>query len=214
MNNSAISRGKFITVEGTEGVGKSTNVALIEKLLKARGIDVIVTREPGGTPLAEELRETLLANRDENFSPLAELLVIFAARAQHLNQVILPAIQKGTWVLSDRFTDATFAYQGYGRGLPIDSIEKLEQLVQNGFSPNVTVLLDIDVETGLKRARARGELDRFENEAITFFEKVRAGYRKRINADPERFIVIDAGQSLENVQQDITQAIEQLVTQY
>ena len=206
-----ISTGKFITVEGTEGVGKSTNIELIKTLLQQAGIELVVTREPGGTPLAEEWRNVLLANRDENFDPLAELLVVFAARAQHINQVIKPALAAGKWVLSDRFTDATFAYQGKGRGLPIQAILQLEQMVQQGLQPDATFLLDIDVQVGLERARERGELDRFENEHITFFEKVRAGYHERVAAMPERFMVINAGQSLEAVQQDVTLAVEKLL---
>lgn len=203
-------RGKFITVEGTEGVGKSTNIAVIKRTLEAKGIELIVTREPGGTPLAEELREIVLANRDENFHSLTELLIIFAARAQHIHEVILPAINAGKWVLSDRFTDATFAYQGYGRELPIAVIEQLEAMVQDDLHPDVTFLLDIDVEAGLSRAKARGELDRFEHEAVMFFEKVRSGYKERVSQMPERFQVIDASQSLEKVQADIVTAIETL----
>lgn len=204
-------KGKFITVEGTEGVGKSTNIALIRSLLEEAGIDLVVTREPGGTPLAEQLREVLLANRDEPFDPLAELLVVFAARSQHLNQVIKPALESGKWVLSDRFTDATFAYQGMGRGLPIDAILKLEKMVQKELHPDTTFLLDIDVQVGLARARERGELDRFENEAIEFFERVRAGYHERVKESPDRFVVIDAGQSLADVQVDVKTAVLQLL---
>lgn len=202
-----IKKGKFITVEGTEGVGKSTNIALIKSLLEEAGVDLVVTREPGGTPLAEQLREILLANRDEPFDPLAELLVVFAARAQHLNQVIKPALASGKWVLSDRFTDATFAYQGMGRGLPIDTILELEKMVQKELHPDTTFLLDIDVKIGLQRASERGELDRFENEAIEFFERVRAGYQARVNEAPNRFVVIDAGQRLDDVQVDIKSAV-------
>lgn len=161
-------RGKFLTLEGTEGVGKTTNRTFIEDYLRERNIPLLVTREPGGTPLAEELREMLLKNRDETVDPTAELLMVFAARAQHLNQVILPALEQGTWVLCDRFTDATFAYQGFGRGLPTDVIASLETLVQKEVRPDLTLILDIDVETGLKRARQRGDLDRFESEELTF----------------------------------------------
>lgn len=206
-----ISTGKFITVEGTEGVGKSTNIELIKTLIQNAGVELVVTREPGGTPLAEELRNVLLVNRDENFDPLAELLVVFAARAQHLNEVIKPALAAGKWVLSDRFTDATFAYQGMGRGLPVEAILQLEQMVQQGLQPDTTFLLDIDVTVGLERARERGELDRFENEAIAFFEKVRAGYHERVAASPDRFMVIDAGQTLEAVQHDVTLAVQKLL---
>ena len=204
-------KGKFITVEGTEGVGKSTNMAFIASQLKAAGIDVVQTREPGGTPLAEELRELLLSNREENFDSTAELLVVFAARAQHLNQVILPAIEKGQWILCDRFTDATYAYQGFGRGLSLDNIEQLENLVQGSVRPDMTFLLDIDVKQGLARAAERAELDRFENERIDFFEKVRAGYLKRATQHPQRYSVIDAGQALDAVQRDIADAVGELL---
>lgn len=205
--------GKFITVEGSEGVGKSTNIALIKQLLLDAGIDVVHTREPGGTPLAEQLRQILLENREENFDPVAELLVVFAARAQHLHQVILPALERGQWVLCDRFTDATFAYQGYGRQLGVDNICALEKLVQNGIHPDITFYLDVDVKVGLERARARGDLDRFEHEQIVFFERVREGYLARVNQDPSRFIVVDAGQSLSAVQQDIRVAVDTLVAE-
>jgi len=195
--------GQFLTVEGTEGVGKSTNMAFIEAQLRAAGIDLVVTREPGGTPLAEQLRGILLENREEPFAPMAELLTVFAARAQHIEQVIKPALLAGKWVLSDRFTDATFAYQGYGRGLSLSVISQLENMVQNNFKPDTTFLLDIDVAVGLERACARGELDRFEHEQITFFEKVRSGYLERVKQNPARFCVVDAGQPLDAVQQDI-----------
>lgn len=202
--------GKFITLEGTEGVGKSTNLAFIETALLAKGVDVLVTREPGGTPLAEELRELLLANRDEPFDATAELLTIFAARAQHLHQVIVPALKRGCWVLCDRFTDATFAYQGYGRGLSLNNIAQLENIVQQGVHPDHTFLLDIDVKDGLARAEARATLDRFEREEVAFFERVRDGYHARVNAAPERYFVIDAGQTLDKVQSDIAARVASL----
>ncbi|VUD56569.1 Thymidylate kinase [Thalassocella blandensis] len=204
-------KGKFITVEGSEGVGKSTNIAFIKAWLKQKNIDVIHTREPGGTPLAEELRYVLLKNREENFNPMAELLVMFAARAQHLHEVILPAIERGQWVLCDRFTDATFAYQGFGRGLELNLITELESLVQQGVHPDKTFYLDIDVAIGLQRAQARGDLDRFENEKIEFFERVRQGYLERVAQEPDRYIVIDAGQGLADVQHDISAQLERLV---
>jgi dTMP kinase len=195
--------GKFITVEGTEGVGKSTNIGFIKSVLEAQGIEVVLTREPGGTPLAEELRSLLLSPRDEHVHQDAEILMVFAARAQHLNQVILPALQRGAWVLSDRFTDATFAYQGMGRGIDWSIISQLEALVQKGISPDLTVLLDMPVELGMQRALARSAPDRFEQEKLAFFEKVRKGYHQRVDEMPSRFAVIDASQSLEAVQQDI-----------
>ena len=195
--------GKFITVEGTEGVGKSTNIGFIKSVLEAQGVEVVLTREPGGTPLAEELRSLLLSPRDEHVHQDAEILMVFAARAQHLNQVILPALQRGAWVLSDRFTDATFAYQGMGRGIDWSIIAQLEALVQKGISPDLTVLLDMPVELGMQRALARSAPDRFEQEKLAFFEKVRKGYHQRVDEMPSRFAVIDASQSLEAVQQDI-----------
>jgi dTMP kinase len=196
-------RGKFLTIEGTEGVGKSTNLAFVRDWLQAQGIEVVVTREPGGTPLAEEIRSLLLAKRDESVNETAELLLVFAARAQHIAQVIQPALARGAWVLSDRFTDATFAYQGGGRGLSTETIAQLEQLVQGDLRPDLTLILDIDVELGLNRARQRGELDRFESETMAFFERVRSAYRARAEQAPSRYALVDAGQELEAVQADI-----------
>jgi len=204
-------QGKFITLEGTEGVGKSTNLEFVREYIENKGIELLVTREPGGTPLAEELREVLLKNRDEDFDPAAELLTVFAARAQHLNTVIKPALEKGCWVLCDRFTDATYAYQGAGRSLDKKMIQQLEQMVQGDLRPDMTLLLDIDVEVGLTRARNRAALDRFENEAVAFFERVRAGYLERVASDSKRYAVIDAGNSLKQVQVDIRNALDALI---
>lgn len=205
-------RGKFLTIEGTEGVGKSTNLAFVRDWLVARGLEVVVTREPGGTPLAEEVRGLLLSKRDESVDETAELLMVFAARAQHLAQVIKPALARGAWVLSDRFTDATYAYQGGGRGLSKSVIEQLEQLVQGNLRPDLTLILDIDVELGLNRARQRGELDRFESETIGFFERVRAAYRQRAQVAPERYAVVDAGKTLPEVQAEIDRVLAALLT--
>ncbi len=204
-------QGKFLTIEGTEGVGKTTNMAFVQSFLEKKGVDLLVTREPGGTPLAEELRELLLAKRDELVDPTAELLMVFAARAQHLHQVIRPALEQGKWVLCDRFTDATYAYQGGGRGLSLDTIAKLEQLVQGELRPDMTFILDIDVELGLERAGRRGELDRFETEAISFFERVRAQYRLRAEENPSSYSIINAGQELAGVQSDLSLALDQLL---
>ncbi len=203
--------GKFITLEGTEGVGKTTNLKFIQDYLQKRGVPLRVTREPGGTPLAEQVRELLLARREEAVDEKAELLLVFAARAQHLHQVILPALANGEWVLSDRFTDATYAYQGAGRGLSLELIETLENLVQGSLRPDLTIVLDIDVETGLTRAGQRAELDRFETEAVGFFERVRSGYQQRIQACPQRYRVVDAGQDLPAVQADIERILEALL---
>lgn len=204
--------GRFITVEGTEGVGKSTNIDFLCRLLKEQGIEIVLTREPGGTPLAEELRELLLSPREERVSQDTELLLMFAARAQHIENVICPALERGAWVVSDRFTDATFAYQGGGRGVDIQSIELLEKLVQHDLHPDLTLLLDLDVEVGLKRASARSAPDRFEQEKLEFFGKVRSAYLQRAESEPERFAVIDAAVSLEKVQQQISVAVSRYLS--
>ncbi|PUA26787.1 MAG: dTMP kinase [Cellvibrio sp. 79] len=204
-------RGKFLTIEGTEGVGKSTNLAFVCDWLKTRGLDVVVTREPGGTPMAEEVRSLLLSKRDEPVDETAELLLVFAARAQHLAQVIKPALARGAWVLSDRFTDATYAYQGGGRGLNKAVIEELEELVQGDLRPDLTLILDIDVELGLNRARQRGELDRFESETIGFFERVREAYRQRAESAPDRYRLINAGATLPEVQAEIDSVLSELL---
>ncbi|MBQ0784739.1 MAG: dTMP kinase [Amphritea sp.] len=202
-----MSSGRFITLEGTEGVGKSTNLKFIESVLQQHQISYQLTREPGGTPLAEQVRELLLANRDEQVADDAELLLVFAARAQHLEQVIRPTLATGDWILCDRFTDATFAYQGGGRGLSKEMIGQLELMVQRGLQPDLTILLDLPVEIGLARASERGELDRFENERLGFFVKVREAYLERAAADPQRFAVIDASGTLEQVQQQIAEVL-------
>ncbi|HEY7774588.1 MAG TPA: dTMP kinase [Marinagarivorans sp.] len=200
--------GRFITVEGTEGVGKSTNIVVIKQWLEANGIAYVATREPGGTPLAESLRDLLLANREEAVDATAELLMVFAARAQHLNTFIKPHLAAGTWVLCDRFTDATYAYQGCGRGLDLDLIAQLESTVQQTLRPDLTVYLDVDVKVGLARAAARGELDRFENEDVEFFERVRKGYLTRVAQNPDRYLVINAGQELAAVKADLLSALD------
>jgi dTMP kinase len=204
-------RGKFLTIEGTEGVGKSTNLAFARDWLHAQGVAVVVTREPGGTPLAEEIRSLLLAKRDEPVDETAELLLVFAARAQHIAQVIEPALARGAWVLSDRFTDATYAYQGGGRGLNTETIAQLEHVVQGNLRPDLTLILDIDVELGLNRARERGELDRFESETIAFFERVRSAYRARAEQAPSRYALVDASQNLAAVQANIGLVLQALM---
>ena len=169
-------RGKFITLEGGEGVGKTTNLVFIENYLKLHGIPVVVTREPGGTVLAEKIRHLLLDKESEDISENAELLMVFAARAQHIKHVIEPALASGNWILCDRFTDATYAYQGGGRNMKNSTIAWLENLVQGSLKPDLTLLLDAPVEIGMERARSRGNLDRFESEKIHFFEQVRRAY--------------------------------------
>lgn len=208
-----MSRGKFITLEGCEGVGKSTNLNFIEGILKQAGVNVLVTREPGGTPLAEEIRQLVLNKRDETVDAMAELLLIFAARAQHLNTVIIPALKAGQWVLCDRFTDATYAYQGTGRDLSAVSVAQLENLVQGSLRPDLTILLDIDIDVGLQRAGERGELDRFESEPREFFEKVRSAYLQRAKDDAKRFVIVDAEPPLEQVQFHLQQIIQKLINE-
>jgi len=190
---------RFITVEGGEGVGKTTNMGLIQSILESRGFEVCITREPGGTALGEMLRTSLLNPELEPPVAMAELLMIFAARAQHISTVIEPALAAGQWVLCDRFTDATYAYQGFGRGIDLPAIATLEQLVQGKRRPDVTVLLDLDPLVGLERAQKRAELDRFEVEEAAFFNRVREGYLSRAKAEPARWIVVDAAKSLEEV---------------
>jgi len=201
--------GRFITLEGGEGAGKSTNLEYVRRHLEQAGCDVMVTREPGGTALGERIR-TLLLDPDSEIHADTELLLMFAARAQHLQEKVFPALQRGTWVLCDRFTDATYAYQGGGRGLDEGRIEVLEQWVQSAFKPYMTLLFDIPVETGLERAGKRGKLDRFEQEKNTFFNNVRQTYLDRASNDPVRFRVIDASQELAAVQLQLDAVIAEL----
>jgi len=203
--------GCFITLEGPEGAGKSTNREFIAEYLRERGVDVVLTREPGGTPLAERIREILLAPADEPMASDTELLLVFAARAQHIDQVIRPALARGAVVLCDRFTDATYAYQGGGRGLALQRIEQLENFVQGDLRPDLTLIFDLKVEIGLSRAAARGRLDRFEQEGLGFFEAVRNAYLDRARQAPARYRVIDAGQPLAAVQRDLHALLPQIL---
>nr|WP_275679344.1 dTMP kinase [Pseudomonas entomophila] len=193
----------FITLEGPEGAGKSTNREYLAARLREQGVDVVMTREPGGTPLAERIRELLLAPSEETMAVDTELLLMFAARAQHLAQVIRPALARGAVVLCDRFTDATYAYQGGGRGLPVERIAILESFVQGQLRPDLTLVFDLPVEVGLARAAARGRLDRFEQEGQAFFEAVRQAYLQRAGQQPQRYSLLDAAQPLEAVQRAI-----------
>jgi len=195
--------GLFITLEGPEGAGKSTNRDYLAARLREHGLDVVLTREPGGTPLAEKVRELLLAPSEEAMHADTELLLVFAARAQHLAQVIRPALSNGSVVLCDRFTDATYAYQGGGRGLSVARIAALEQFVQGDLRPDLTLVFDLPVEVGLARAAARGRLDRFEQEGQAFFEAVRQAYLQRAQGEPQRYHMLDAAQPLEAVQRAI-----------
>lgn len=202
-------RGKFIVLEGGEGVGKSTNLAFVRACLETAGLSVRMTREPGGTRLGERLREILLqADEDEPITPDAELLLMFAARAQHIARVIAPALAEGQWVVCDRFTDATYAYQGGGRRLPMGKIADLEQWVQGDLRPDLVLLLDAPAGVGLNRVRRRGGADRFEREEGAFFERVRAVYRARAGESDQHYAVIDAGLELAQVQVRIEAVIK------
>ncbi|MCK9530552.1 MAG: dTMP kinase [Gammaproteobacteria bacterium] len=204
-------RGRFITLEGLEGSGKSTNLAHLKARLEAAGKPVRVTREPGGTPIGEQVRELLLDHRNDGMHPDTELLLMFAARAQHLQQVILPALEAGTWVVSDRFTDASYAYQGGGRGMPEERIAALEAFVQGGLQPDLTLVLDLPVATGLERAGKRSAPDRFEREQAEFFERVRAVYLARARRWPARYRVIDAGRPLPEVMAQLDAVIDEVL---
>lgn len=211
MNSSLSSKGLFLTLEGGEGVGKSTNLELLAEILTQHDIEFVRTREPGGTALAERIRELLLATEEEPVQPLTELLLVFAARAQHIETVIAPALLGGKWVLCDRFTDATYAYQGGGRGMDVDVIQQLELLVQKQLQPDLTILLDIDPRIGMQRAQQRGQLDRFEQESAKFFSAVRAAYLARANSHASRFQIIDAAQPLDKVQDDLRGMLESFI---
>ena len=202
--------GLFITLEGPEGAGKTTNRQFLAEQLQQAGYEVVLTREPGGTGLAEKIRELLLAQHDEPVAVDTELLLMFAARAQHLQQLILPALQQGSIVLCDRFTDATYAYQGGGRGIDPQRIAILEDFVQGGLRPDLTLLFDLPVAEGMERARQRGRLDRFECEHEAFFEAVRTTYLQRAQASPERFRVINAGLPLSGVQQQLLPVLQEI----
>lgn len=206
--------GKFITLEGTEGAGKSTALAHVEQKIRAAKISLVVTREPGGTPIGEQLRELLLDTKNQQICDDAELLLMFAARAQHLHQLITPTLAQGTWVLCDRFTDATYAYQGGGRGVELSRIAQLEDWVQGELRPHKTLLLDVPVEIGMERVAKRGELDRFENEKIEFFHNVRNTYLERAKKHPARYKIIDASQSLEKVQSQLDSVLNELMDDF
>ena len=201
-------KGLFITVEGVEGAGKSTNIRVIEEFLSEWKLDYILTREPGGTLIAEEIRELLLKHHEEKMDATTELLLIFAARAQHLSIKIRQTLAEGTWVLCDRFTDATYAYQGAGRGLDVKLISKLERLVQDNLRPDLTVIFDLDPSVGLERARQRGQLDRIESQKLEFFQRVREGYQNIASREGDRCLLIDASQTRETVRQRLRAALE------
>jgi len=198
-------RGKFISIEGIEGVGKSTNIAHLTSILEERGYNVLTTREPGGTPMAERIRELLIEHGDEPMPEIAELLLMFASRSLNVSNLIQPALAAGTWVVCDRFTDASRAYQGGGRGIPLNDINQLAKLVMGDLEPDLTILLDAPVETGMSRAGQRGKPDRFEVERSEFFGRVRDAYLRLAKAEPERFVIVDATQALKSVKDDIAQ---------
>jgi dTMP kinase len=200
-----MSKAKFITFEGVDGAGKSTHLSWFAETLRERDVDVLLTREPGGTPLGERLREILL---NQPMHAETEALLMFAARREHIEQVIRPALDRGTWVISDRFSDASFAYQGGGRGLDVGKLEQLEQWTHGGFQPDLTLLFDIPVEIARQRLSNNQSLDRFEQEQLTFFEQVRKAYLDRYAKFPQRFALIDAAQSLEQVKASLEKIVE------
>ncbi len=202
----------FITVEGIEGAGKSSNIAFTESLLRSHGHEVLLTREPGGTLLGEELRELLLGHKHDGMQDLTELLLMFASRPEHLHGKVLPALEAGKWVICDRFTDATYAYQGGGRQLDTSAIGTLENLVQGSRRPDLTLLLDLPVETGLARAARRSEPDRFERQKLEFFQRVRQAYLEIARQQPARVKVIDASLELDRVQQQISDILTPCLT--
>ncbi len=206
-------QGSFITLEGIEGAGKSTCMAEVLTVLKENGLDVLETREPGGTPLGEDLRQLLLGHKHTGMHEDTELLLMFAARAEHLQQKILPALREGQWVLCDRFTDASYAYQGGGRGMDMKRIATLETWVQGDIRPHLTLLMDLPVELGLERAGKRSSPDRFESEALAFFQRVRQAYLDIAGRDPERVKIIDASRPLAEVQAQVRAAIETFLKQ-
>lgn len=203
--------GKFITVEGIEGVGKSTNIDFLTRALESRGRTVLTTREPGGTPMADRIRDLLLTDHgDEPVPDIAELLLMFASRSLHVHNVIEPALAAGTWVICDRFTDSSRAYQGAGRGLPLEDINRLADWVHGDLHPDLTILLDAPVETGMSRAGKRGAPDRIEIEREDFFNRVRQCYLELAASEPGRFAVVDATRDLSEIQQDLDTIVDLL----
>ncbi len=203
--------GNFISIEGIEGVGKSTAIKFLQQYLTSQGVQFVLTREPGGTPIAESIRQVLLGHYDEVMSPDTELMLMFAGRAQNIAEVIRPALDKGYWVLSDRFTDASFAYQGGGRGIDARHIEELAKWVQKELRPNLTILLDAPVEIGLTRVASRGAKDRIEAEGSQFFERVRQTYLNLAREQSDRFRVIDATQDLKSIEKQLLQLVQPMV---
>jgi dTMP kinase len=205
-------RGKFISIEGIEGVGKSTNIEVLVERIEAAGHNVLTTREPGGTPFAEDIRDILMNRGDEPVPEIAELLLMFAARSFNVNNVILPALEAGTWVVCDRFTDSSRAYQGGGRGLPMETIDRIADWVHGDTWPDLTILLDAPVEIGMERAGTRGTPDRIEQERHDFFERVRECYLQIALREPERFVVVDTTRSIDEVRADIAMLADQILS--
>lgn len=204
-------RGKLITLEGTEGAGKTTAADFLENALIQSGISIVRTREPGGTPLAESIRQVLMADHGAPMPAMSELLLMFAGRASHLQQTIEPALAAGQWVLCDRFTDASYAYQGAGRGIGISEVAMLEDLVQGTLRPDRVLWFDLSIETGLSRTRGRKENNRFDDEAVSFHETVRTAYRQRAEKYPDRYVRIDAETDPADVQHQLWTALRELL---
>ncbi len=203
-------QGKFITIEGSEGAGKSTNMCFVQDFLSSKNIEFISTREPGGTEISEKIRDLLLDKSNSSLCDDAELLLMFAARAQHLNELIKPTLAAGKWVISDRFTDASYAYQGGGRGLSWEKITQLEQWVQGSLRPDATILLDIPVDIGMQRVRERGEADRFEQEQLSFFNRIRDAYLRLAKENPKRFHIVDTQPAIEDVHKQMRTVMEMI----
>ncbi|MBT3195832.1 MAG: dTMP kinase [Candidatus Ruthia sp.] len=203
-------KGKFITIDGVEGAGKSTQIDFICEYLKAKGIQVVLTREPGGTKVGEKIRELLLSNSTGDMHADTELMLMFAARNEHIQNKIMPALEQGDWVLSDRFTDSSYAYQGGGRGLDINRISQLESWVMQDFTPDMTLLLDVPVEIGMSRVESRGKKDRIEMEKMDFFDRVRQAYIARSKEFPDRIKLIDSSKTIEHTTEQIATVLDTL----
>lgn len=206
-----VNKGLFISFEGVEGAGKTTNISFVAEKIRKAGHQILLTREPGGTTTGEAIRNILISRELPEMHQVTELLLMFAARSEHINRKILPALEQGTWVLCDRFTDASYAYQGAGRGIELEKIKLLEDLVQGSLRPDITFLFDLDANIGLARAQSRGETDRFEQQHIDFFNRVRAQYLKIAKIEPQRFRLIEAQFDLKHVQRQITQKLDEIL---
>lgn len=205
-------RGLFISFEGVDGTGKTTQAPLLAAHLREEGYEVVLTHEPGGTPISEGIRGVLLSTDHSRMSPVTELLLYNAARVQHLEEKIIPALSEGKIVITDRFTDSTIAYQGYGRGIDFDLILSLDRIATKGIRPDITILLDLDVETGLGRNKMVNKVDRIELEKIDFHRRVREGFRALASAEPERFVVVDAAQPVDAVTGSISEKICEILS--